>query len=290
MLRATLAFSLAGCASVPEHPALDPRVELTVDWQACYSPTQAPYYSVDLLSDGTVRYRGWSGVRERNERATHIDPARTARLVQSALKIMRESPALSAPPPPGQEHSEYCMTLRMDGGPTALSRDVSPLSRSGKAFERQLQRSADLRPWVCPARSEAVGMGDSARCQRPVIQFTYSDRESCGDFHAVNLYRDGQVHYYSHRMTDSDHYYKIAPQVVTRLVAIGWKYESAVVVTHARTNPDADDKYIVGGNMVEEYKQSLTQLAQVPWLALSKWRECTDGIKYPQGQLSLHRR
>src|SRR4051812_3367097 len=96
----TCALAVSGCAAAYENNASDSRIGLTVDWQRCGAPKPSPYYSVDFLLDGTVRYRGLGGVREKSNRTTRINAARVARLVESAMKIMSDRPERSAPPPP----------------------------------------------------------------------------------------------------------------------------------------------------------------------------------------------
>jgi hypothetical protein len=219
-------------------------------------------------------------VHEKGERLARIDPKRAERLIQSATKILRDSSTPIAKPSSG-----YCLVLEVGDGSAKLVGTLSPLDAPGRAFELQLQDAVDLKPWVCPARNQ--GVGAAAACARPTIVFSYAERENCGDTHVVSIYADGQVHYYAHQAPDLDSYYKIERTVVDQLFAIGSKYRGDVTYTHVRADPK--HRTLIGAAMLVEYKQTLTQLAHVPWQTLQTSRSCPDDQDYPAGMLSLDR-
>lgn len=275
MLTGVLAGASVGCTAASSASASGSHPILSVVVQPCGAATPSPYYSVDFTPDGVARIRGQSGVHllgEHSARAKLGAVARLARVAEAA------TPA-SAP------RGSYCLQIE-----NARAQQVLIGSESDKAavqtFERLFRKAVDLRSVICPARHEALGR--TVGCARPVIWFSYSERDTCGDFQVVRIYADGQVHHFTARSSAGDSYQRIDRARVARLFSLASKYRGDLIFTGIPASPR--HRVLVGADMLREYKQALTDIAGVAWQPLVASDNCPhDQAEYPTGQLTLDR-
>jgi hypothetical protein len=255
-----LALSIPGAmaAAAPE-----PQASFSIGWKDCLAGRQQTFFTLDFRPDGTVTFDGKADIREMGVRVARIDPRRLQRLLGSATRAVRPD-APRAETSPYESRPIFCLEVRVTGPESSLAGLISPHGKPGKRLHRQLLRYLDLKTWVCPTKAAP---GEMAGCDRPESHFTYSERENCYRFgHHVSLWRDGRVHYYAHGLPGSDRYYAVDPSVFQRLLEIGSRYQGEILVTHSRPNPR--HRYLVGREMLIEYKRYLSELANVPWQPL----------------------
>jgi hypothetical protein len=269
------------CAAAPP----DAQVALSVNFWNCHAGRQQTFFTLDFLPDGAVEFEGKDEIREKGTRVARIDARQVQQLVRSATKAV-------SPGAPQAETSAYkrrphfCLKVEVGGGDSALTGNVSPEDKLGNELHRQLLRYLDLQTWVCPTRGWAPPA--MARCDRANIVFNFGERENCDSSHVVSLWRDGRVHYYRYGVAGSDRYYKVDRGIVARLFRIGSRYRGDLIYTHLPL--DRRNRYLLGREMLIEYKQSLSDLARVPWEPLPVYNDCaSDYGEYPRGALSLSR-
>lgn len=281
---AVLWLMCLSCASATASP--DPGAVLTVDLQDCLAGTHRTYFSLDFRPDGTVTFDGKVDIREKGVRIARIGARRVQRLLESATRAV-SADAPRAETSPYKMRPKFCLKVQVAESGASLAGLVSPDDQAGKQLHRRLLRYLDLKPWICP--SQGGPPNEMAGCDRPAITFSYSERENCYRFqHIVSLWRHGEVHYYAHGVPGSDRYYAIESGVVQRLFKIGSRYQGDLMVTHSR--PSRRHRYLIGREMLIEYKRSLSELANVPWQPLPMHSGCeSDGAEYPTGALALSR-
>ena len=277
---------LPACAVASEPGQPDKGSALSLSWRSCRSPEQPPFFDLHFLRDGTVRYIGNSDVREKGEHVARVNLEQIRRLAESATQALQASGSGHAPKVQRTKPTpNYCLTLMVGDGNSTLSGTLTPADPSARKLERLVQRTVDLRSWVCPTRGR--DLADSAKCDLPTVSFGYAERENCGYSHSVNLYADGRVHYFAWGLADSDRYYEIDRAVVNRLYKIGSNYTGDLRLTGLPVDPD--HRTLMGADMLIEYKQTLAQLAKVPWHALPERSDCSGTREYPEGWLALDR-
>jgi len=277
-----LALGIPGAlaAAAPE-----PQATFSIAWQDCLAGRQQTFFTLDFRPDGTVTFDGKADIREKGVRVARIESRRLRRLLESATRAVSPD-APRAETSPYKVRPVFCLKVRFAGPEPSPAGLVSPHDKPGKQLHRQLLRYLDLKRWVCPTNAAPREM---AECDRPAISFNYSERENCYRFaHNVSLWRDGRVHYYAHGLPGSDRYFAVEPVVVQRLFEIGSRYQGDIVITHLR--PDPRHRYLIGREMLIEYKQTLSELANVPWQPLPVHSGCeSEGAEYPTGALALDR-
>jgi hypothetical protein len=281
---AVIWFMGLSCARASESP--DTKAAFSIDLQDCLTGHSQTFFTLDFRPDGTVTFDGKVAIREKGVRIARITSHRVQRLRESATRSV-SADAPRAETSPHKMRPDFCLKVQVAGSDSSLAGLVSPHDAPGKQLYRQLLRYLDLKSWVCPSQAEAPHA--MAQCDRAAINFTYSERENCYRFqHIVSLWRDGQVHYYAHGVPDSDRYYTVEPGIVQRLFKIGSRYQGDLVVTHSR--PNRRHRYLIGREMLIEYKRSLSELANVPWQLLPMHGGCeSDSAEYPTGALALSR-
>jgi hypothetical protein len=269
------------CAAAPP----DAQVAMSVEFQDCLAGRQQTFFRLDFLPDGAVVFEGKDEVREKGTRVARIGEQRVQQLVRSAAKAV--SPGAPQAETSGyKQRPPFCLKIKVGGGDSTLTGNVSPEDRPGKKLHRQLLRYLDLQTWVCPTRGWAPL--EMAHCDSANIVFNFGERENCDSSHVVSLWMDGRVHYYRYGVAGSDRYYKVDRGVVARLFRLGSRYGGDLVFTHMP--PDRRNRYLLGSEMLIEYKQTLSGLARVPWEPLPVHSNCaSDYGEYPRGALSLRR-
>lgn len=199
------ALSIASCAGAPTRS--EQPVVAKVQWlPACSLNVSDPYFSVEVSTDGAVKYLGGPQAREIGERVERVQPESALRVVTEALHFVNGPGGPTKKIPDGRNIDEsYCLAVSVQGAGGNRTQRGRSDSKHTQALIRAFEEVVHERKWVCPDR---YGLGTSielrlglAYCtELPVLNLYVSDYSTCASGHSVNVYADGTVNYFVNRV------------------------------------------------------------------------------------------
>ena len=160
---------------------------LSAKWSPPCSMTDVqPYFGIDVLTDGTVRYFGGDEAREIGERRAQISKRQLRQLVR-AMRRAESGTTVAAGRPAEDESPEYCLEITKQGNRVTRAGGEDAHVQDFMAVFDELIREHH---WVCPARAPKADprrpLQSSLICggymQRPAVVFSLFNEGECFGF------------------------------------------------------------------------------------------------------------
>jgi hypothetical protein len=304
----TKVFAFCGCYLLSTIGAMAESADhasLLVEWQdICDEALVASYFSLEISSDGSVKYSGYHGVRKLGEYREQIAILPATSFIRNAEKDARRFRGRHSHIKHNQQILGDCLHLTIRGAAQKIEERVPLNSGFGRKLERDIRKIVDFKKWTCPAKESVPNQ--ELYCEHVSLAYSYYDRESCEMQEMVSIQDDGRFHYDLSGIKNSDSFGKITRTKLTKIrrlaVEIGKKEGDQGVILQLAPALDKSERspkpavpkhtvrYWLEGGVAAEFRSRLiTMLDVAPMIAQPSAACKDDSRRFPIMEIEINK-